>query len=388
MPSNSNAARPRVLLIGPVPPPMGGIVRYAEDIMGSWLAERYRIVRFNDNIPERLRPQVRTSANTWNIFRRDGVMPTVRVFNHVGKLMVQLDRLMTRERFDVVHILSTAGFGFFRNTVHARIARHHGAATIMHLLGQIDDLHRDSPPWLQKLVKVALNSADIHVTQSAGLCRYVQNITKRPVRFIINGVRTDELRPPRGHAQSGNGLVEIITLGYLGAQKGTLEILEAAGRLRDSHPQVRFTFIGGGEVEKFRQLAAEKGLAERVRFVGVLDDLERTRRLHASDIFLLPSRAEGQPIALLEAMAAGLPVITTRVGSIPELVMPENGVLLNPKDPIALTAAIRELATDLTKRVQMGRTNAMGAERDFRLGRVFDQLSDLYLEAASAERAW
>ena len=369
----------KVLLVGPVPPPMGGIVRYCQDMMESEILHKNEMVLFQDNIPHHYRPTITTAKNTWNIIRRDGLSSTIKVFGFVLKKFVQLDFILTKDKYDIMHVLSTAGYGFFRNTIHIILAKRHGLKTVFHLLGQIDDLYREANPLFKKIISFCLNRAHIHIVQSPLLANFVRGITKRPVYSIFNGVRTEQLASTDRYAHSSGRNVEVVTLGYLGYQKGTFDILDVAQRIKNILPSVRFTFVGGGEIEKFKKLAEEKSIADRVRFLGRVEDDVRIKILQTSDIFLLPSHAEGQPIALLEAMAVGLSVITSTVGSIPEIVKEgENGFLVKPGDVEMISKYIETLSRDTSLRERMGRFNMQEANKKYELKKVMLEIQELY----------
>ena len=367
------------MLVGPAPPPMGGMARYAQDLLESDLARRHRLTLLQDNVPAALRPRVSTEAFHWNFIGRDGVLASARVLAFVGRKFVELDRICRRERIEIVHVLSTAGYGFFRNAVHIGLARRRGARTIFHLLGQFDDLYRDSGPRVRALMRRSLDLADVHIVQSPGLADVLRGMTRRPVHAIFNGVRTAELAPPDGWAHSDGTTVRMLALGTLGQRKGTFDLLDAAERLQARRPGIRFIFVGGGEVERFRALAEGRGLAN-VEFAGAVDDATRVALLHGSDVFALPSHAEGQPIAILEAMAAGLPILSSTVGSIPEVVHEANGLLVRAGDVDAICAGLERLADDAAWRERLGRGNAREAAAKYDLPRVFREIDAVYAE--------
>ncbi len=358
---------------------MGGMTRYAQDLLASDLTRRHRLTLLADNVPSSLRPKVTTETFRWNFVGRDGVAASARVLAFVGRKFLELDRICRRERVEIVHVLSTAGYGFFRNGIHIAIARRRGARTIFHLLGQFDDLYRDSGPRRRALMRRALDLADVHIVQSPGLAEVLRGMTRRPVHAIFNGVRTAELAPPDGWAHSDGLSVQVLALGILGERKGTFDLLDAAERLQVRRSEIRFIFVGGGEVERFRTLAAERRLSN-VAFLGAVPDAERVALLQGSDVFALPSHAEGQPIAILEAMAAGLPILSTTVGSIPEVVREANGVLVTPRDVDAIVAALERLAGDPALRERLGRFNAAEAAVKYDLPRVFEEIDAVYQE--------
>lgn len=358
---------------------MGGMARYAQDLLASDLAQRHRLTLLADNVPSVLRPKVNTEAFGWNFVGRDGVIASARVLEFVGRKFVELDRICRREPVDIVHVLSTAGYGFFRNAVHIRIARRHGARTIFHLLGQFDDLYHDSGTAVRAAMRRALDLADVHIVQSPGLADLLRSMTRRRVHAIFNGVRIAELAPPGGWAHSDGTTVRVVALGTLGERKGTFDLLEAAERLQMRRPEIRFIFVGGGELDRFQALVSERRLAN-VSLAGAVDDASRVALLHGSDVFALPSHAEGQPIAILEGMAAGLPILSTTVGSIPEVVGESNGIVIPPRSVEGLVAAIERLADDAALRERMGRFNAREAAVKYDLARVFREIDDVYRE--------
>jgi glycosyltransferase involved in cell wall biosynthesis len=100
-----------------------------------------------------------------------------------------------------------------------------------------------------------------------------------------------------------------------------------------------------GNIEEFEVLAKEKGVVENIKFTGPVSDLEKWKYLFESDFYCLPSYAEGQPISIIEAMSIGLPVISTTVGSIPEMITDStNGILIPAGDMVKLVEAIKKMS--------------------------------------------
>jgi glycosyltransferase involved in cell wall biosynthesis len=140
-------------------------------------------------------------------------------------------------------------------------------------------------------------------------------------------------------------------------RKDTRSLLEAFARLRESHPEARLRIVGGGpDLPRIRARARELGLGDRVTFLGEVPDDGAVRREYlAADLFCLPSLQEGFGIAFLEAMAAGLPVVATRAAAVPEVVPDgEVGLLVPPRDPDALAAALARLLDDEPLRRRLG----------------------------------
>jgi glycosyltransferase involved in cell wall biosynthesis len=156
------------------------------------------------------------------------------------------------------------------------------------------------------------------------------------------------------------------------AQKGQEYIIEVARRLESSHPDFQFLLVGGGDDEAMLHELA--GDLSNVSFTGWVDNVGD--HLAAFDLFILPSNKEGIGGILLDAMDRALPIIASRVGGLPELIRDgENGVLIDPRSPDQLEAAILRLHDDPDLRRSMG---ARG--REFSRGFTADAMAQQYLE--------
>jgi len=144
-----------------------------------------------------------------------------------------------------------------------------------------------------------------------------------------------------------------------------------------SHPHLRFVSVGQGPLEaEVHELHAELGLGDRFRFLGFQSDPISV--LVGADLFVLTSRHEGLPIALLEAMALGVPPVVTAVGGVPEVVTDgADGVLVAPGDPVAIAAALTRLADDPGLRTTLG-TQAAARAGAFDIARTQAELERRY----------
>ena len=181
------------------------------------------------------------------------------------------------------------------------------------------------------------------------------------VRVLLHGIPQDTpgaARPDRGEARRRLGLPHdafvVASVGNLTVKKDHDTLLEAFARLHLTLPAAHLVLVGGGPREEhLRRLVAARGLAGAVTMAGVRDDVSAL--LAGFDVFGMSSRFEGLPIALLEAMAAGVPPVATSVGGIPEVITDEvDGILVPPADPEALAAAMTRVATDHGLRASLG----------------------------------
>ncbi|MBI3173109.1 MAG: glycosyltransferase family 4 protein [Chloroflexi bacterium] len=171
----------------------------------------------------------------------------------------------------------------------------------------------------------------------------------------------------------------LLSAGRVVYQKGLDLGLRALAQLKDL--DWRWTIAGDGpQMEPLQSLAQELGIAERVTFLGWQSQEALAHGYHHANVFLFPSRHEGMPNAVLEAMASGLPVVATRIAGSEELVVDgETGILVTPEDVNALRDGLRLLITDSRKREQMGQASRQRVEREYSWESVARQYSE-YLE--------
>jgi glycosyltransferase involved in cell wall biosynthesis len=172
-------------------------------------------------------------------------------------------------------------------------------------------------------------------------------------KFNIRREKEEIDKLGEGFGLKKNDLV-IGTVGRLEPRKGYRYLLESAVQVSKTYPQVKFLLVGDGELrDELEDLAKKLEITSKIIFAGLAQDVSSI--LSLLDIFVLPSLDEGLGIVILEAMAAGLPVIATDVGGIPEIVRDgETGLLVEPGNPSVLTSAITRLLGDKEYALTLG----------------------------------
>jgi L-malate glycosyltransferase len=203
----------------------------------------------------------------------------------------------------------------------------------------------------------------------------VEGVRRHRLRLIPNGLDLARFTPRPPSA----AIRRVVTVANLRAEKGHDTILAAVPAVLAKHPDATFTFAGDGpRRDALETLARALGVSGRVRFLGECDDVAPV--LGASDLFVLPSRSEAFPNAVIEAMAAGLPVVASNVGGIPEVVRHgENGLLVPPDDHHALTEAVLGLMDRRDEAVALGAAARRDVARDYTIDRMVERFEDLYL---------
>jgi glycogen(starch) synthase len=177
------------------------------------------------------------------------------------------------------------------------------------------------------------------------------------VRVIYNGIRAADLEAAgRRRAAGPERPPTVLYVGRLRTRKAVAVLLEAFALVRRAIPAARLVVVGDGEQQPALEARKnELGFGSEVAFTGALPRQRLLEVYEAADVYCLPSLYEGFPVAILEAMAAALPVVATRVSGIPEAVFPgENGELVEPEDVHGLAAALADLLADPARARALG----------------------------------
>jgi glycosyltransferase involved in cell wall biosynthesis len=184
---------------------------------------------------------------------------------------------------------------------------------------------------------------------------------------------------------SGDAVPRLLMLGELGPRKGTPELVAALASPALKSRRWSATLAGNGPVEKYRREVAGLALADRVALPGWQSGVEVRALLAAADIFILPSRQEGLPIAILEAMAGGAAVISTPVGAIGDAIIDgETGLLVPPGDAAALANAIARLIDDPALRARLAVNARKRFAAMFTIDCTADAVAAMYREVGVA----
>jgi glycosyltransferase involved in cell wall biosynthesis len=175
------------------------------------------------------------------------------------------------------------------------------------------------------------------------------------VRVIPFGVDTDAFSPP-ANARADDKSLTIGVVKTLRPHYGIRELILAFRRIADAFPDARLVIVGGGEqYADLQALVISLGMERRITLAGPVGHEQIPKCLHGFDLFVVPSLSESFGVAAIEASATGLPVIASRVGGLPEVVLDgETGLLIPPGDVDALADAMSRLLGDPVLRAQMG----------------------------------
>ncbi len=297
---------------------------------------------------------------------------------------MQLVWLGLSRRADLVHIHMAAFGSVARKLLLVTTARMLRLPIVLHLHGAELAYFTDklAPHWRRALIR-GLQRADQLVVIGNYWRDYLVgtlDLSPEKVAVIPNGVpdpggfqKADAV--DAGHSSPGR----LLALGELGPRKGTPEILAALASPGLRERAWSATLAGNGAVADYQAEVQRLGLAERVQLPGWVDSEQAWRLLAHSDVLLLPSRLEGLPVAILEAMASGVAVITTPVGAIPDAIVDgETGLLTPVGDAPTLGSAIGRLLDDPPLRSRLAVAARRRFEEHFTIERTAEQFARLY----------
>ncbi|MYM98841.1 glycosyltransferase family 4 protein [Duganella vulcania] len=226
------------------------------------------------------------------------------------------------------------------------------------------------------LVRLVFDRAAQVIVLSQTWRRWAATITANPnVHAIYNPV----LMPAATAEWDARVAGQTLFFGRLGKNKGSYDLLEAAGRLAPRFPQLRLRMGGDGELAEVAARAGELGIAPQVELLGWVRGADKEHALASATLYVLPSYSEGLPMSVLEAMAAGLPVLTTPVGGIPEAVGDGvEGFLIAPGDVAALALRWEQLLSDPELARRMGQAARHKIATTFSAEAILPQLEQLY----------
>jgi glycosyltransferase involved in cell wall biosynthesis len=316
------------MVVGPGRGGSGGIAVVIETLVSSALAKRFRLTVISTH--------------------RDGTRARKLLRAMAG--IARAGALLATRRVDVVQLHTSSGPSLRRKAAVAALARCVRRPYVVHVhAGDFDAYYERAPGWERRLIRSTLRRAALVVALSPGWERALLAITNCSTTVIPNAVpiptqAAEPSLPPR-----------IVTLGKLGDGKGSRVLVQALAALDERHGEARLVLAGHGDRAPVLAEARRLGVEQRVELPGWIGPDERHRTLAGATIFALPSREEGMPVALLEAMAYGLPVVATPVGSVPDVVSEgRSGFLVPPDDVQALAQRLHALLDDPAAARRMG----------------------------------
>jgi glycosyltransferase involved in cell wall biosynthesis len=298
---------------------------------------------------------------------------------YVGRALAQIALGAWRKDAALAHVNVGDRGSLWRKGLLIRFARAFRLPVVLHLHAtQLIAYYAGLPAIMKRVVHEIFSSATCCVVLGKAWRDFlVQEIGIDAGRVVIlyNGVPRALNPRQEGDARC----LRILFLGNLMERKGVSDLLEALALEPMSGFEWRATLAGGGPIDMYRHKADRLGLGSRIEFPGWVDQHQAGRLLAASDVLVLPSYDEGLPLVILEALTAGVPVVCTPVGAIPEVLEHEKTALfVQPGDAEGLAAALSRLGRDPDLRVNLAREGTELYEREFSLETFGARVAAIY----------
>jgi glycosyltransferase involved in cell wall biosynthesis len=354
-----------VLMVGTDLEGMGGVRAVVSGYVDGGLFARYDCVY----VPSH------RAGNAWV-----KILTALRAWGRVALLLRKLDA-------PLVHVQTASRGSFWRKSVVCLLARAAGRPYLIHLHGGgFARFYEDeSGPLARLFIRRTLAHAALVIALSEQWReRLLRICPTAKVEVLHNAVALPDAAEARRREDHTRTL---LFLGHLLEDKGVYDLVRAFAAVARLLPELQLVLGGIGNIDAVRRLATRLEIQERVSCPGWLGPERKSAALRSSTIFILPSYAEGMPMALLEAMSWGLPVIATPVGGIPQLVEHEvNGLLIAPGDVNGLAAAIQRLLQDPALRERLGSAARTTIEAGFSLDEALAKLSRIYSRFGIVEK--
>jgi glycosyltransferase involved in cell wall biosynthesis len=287
----------------------------------------------------------------------------------------------------VVHLHTASRGSFIRKATLLWISRLLGVPVVVHMHGGgILDYHDSSSGPVRAAIRATLGQADAVVALGDAWASRLPKIAPTArIRSIPNAVMPNR-RVVGAHAGEP---VRVVFLGRIANSKGAFALIDAWAELSrpaefvaDSGPVALLTIAGDGEVDRARRHVRAGGLEQSVEIRDWMSESDVAKLLDQSDVLVLPSQNEGQPMSVLEAMARGLCVVASDVGGLPEMIGDGCGVLVAADDVPGLAAALSSVIHDRELRTGYGAAAYQRMVERFDVRTVWRQLDSLYCEVS------
>lgn len=275
------------------------------------------------------------------------------------------------EKPDAIFVMSNSYLGFYEKCIYCLIARMFGVKSMLnHVGGEFDKFYRHS--MLSRiLIRTTIKFPNALLIGSSYWSNYFQNLfPKARVYSVPNPIIASAFR--NGNSKSEPQKFVVTSLFRLVKPKGVYELIAVIKAVCAKYGHIEFVIIGGGPMlEEIKQELAMFIQEGKVRVLGFVDDATKVKEICRSDAYLMLTHFDLMPISIMEAMAAGKPILSTRVGGIPDLVEDNiNGFLFNIGETTPVVEKLSTLIDDPEKGRLMGKLGSEKVDMHFDISRI------------------
>lgn len=371
--------KPRIMIFGALPPPYIGPSIATEILLNSSLHDYFSIIHMNTS-------DHRSPENI-------GKMDVINIYLAILQIL-RFFLLLFKYRPAVVYLpICQSLIGYLRDTVFIFASRLSGARVVIHLRGgYFRELYEKSNFLTKLIIRKSLWSVSIAIVLAESL-KYIFKglVPEDKIRVVPNGISRDYIKEEElssaKNLRFNQGKQKILFLSNLILKKGFFDVIKAMPEVINFYKDAEFVFAGefsepaGIRKEVFAYID-KHGLGPHICFTGAVTGKVKKELLLSSNIFVFPTKSsEGQPWVIIEAMAAGLPVIAVDRGCIKEIVINnKNGFILANSSPKEIAAKIIFILKDEKLRVSMGDSSRRIYEERYSVEKFIDGLTEIFKE--------
>jgi glycosyltransferase involved in cell wall biosynthesis len=338
----------KIIMIGPHPPNVGGISTCIENIETE-LDNEFEFIKYN------------TTALSYKKLYK------------AYKLLIYPFYLIDNSE-KIVHIHTPSYGSFWYNMIYLCISKIFGLKVILHIHGgSFDQFYLNSKK--QEKIRRYIQRADRVIVLSKYWARFFDKICDQDKMIIIpNSVKIQKIT---AKLNTNN----VLFVGSDWKRKGVHDILKACKLSVRKHEQIRFIIAGEDKTFNMKEEIKKNGIEQNLILAGNILGKKKDSFFLKSSVFILPSYNENLPITILEAMSYGIPVISTNVGGIPEIITPGyNGYIIKPGDFIDLGKKIIAILKNKKLRKKMGKNALMTIKKSYSNELIISKIKEVYLQ--------
>lgn len=342
-----------ILLVSPLPPPAGGIATWTNSFINSEQAKYNNVEVINTSVIGE-RSKCPTKKNI-----KDEVLRTINIIKEV-KLKLK------KSNIDIVHVnTSCSKFGMLRDLLCIKQLNNKRTKVIVHF--HCDTNYMVKGKFSSIMFKKLCEEADKVFVLNKSSYNHIKRVTNKEIKIIPNFINSNDFKFV-GERIISSEIKNILFVGHVMKRKGCEEIISIARKM----PNKNFTMVGhlSDEIKKISK-------PKNVSFLGELPHSKIVDIMNKHDLFLFPTHTEGFPNVILEAMICGMPIVSTNVGAIPDMIENKGGIIVNVKDEKAVIMAINELE-DLNKRIEFGTWNKNKVMKNYTLDIIMNKILEEY----------
>jgi glycosyltransferase involved in cell wall biosynthesis len=379
----------KILAVIPTPPPYSGPEICGELFLSFKLGPEFEIYHLSNRV---------------NIKNIDKGKLSISSISNMFRVLLHLIWLAWKHKPHILYTyLSQNLTGFIRDALIISTGRLFGMNVIAQVHGSnFKTFLNNSSPYMKIIIKFIMSRlARIIVLADRFRSQFQGIMPEEYIKVIPNAVDSKPFYNETIKITKGETL-NILFVGHLSQAKGFLDILKSIPQVLISNPNVKFYFAGEwldeeknilydengkrlySDIDEVKSLWREmnKQYGDRIHYLGVMTGDNKIQAFNNADIFILPSYSEGFPMVVLEAMAAGLPLIVTAVGALPEVLEHNvNAIFVPTGDPSAISSAILNLLINPAKRKQMGKINRLLVGQKYSPNVVALKLANIFQSA-------